>query len=334
MNSRLLIAFLCITTMATGCIINDSGGGCNSCRPPPAQSGDATFLWTFGGLRCDQARDVYGVNITIPGEQLLNNGNYACSTNGVDGITLHDFAPGSYPYTLQAVDFNGRVLFTANGTFVIDGSRTVSVDLAPQGSAGSYAYLNWNFPGNASCSQVGVYSVDVTVDEQTKNFPCTDGQTAQGVPTDYIAPGDHYIEFVALDASSHPLYYYNGGLTTTAYNPANFAYNLYTIGGASIAWRLTNVPDGSVTFDCPQNNPTVYVNFQDRNTGNWVYPGAGDGHACSTKPIVYQFLRPGSYNLRVSTTTGGYDYVSSAGIIVNVGAHAITNVPDVTLYRQ
>jgi len=269
MNSRLLFAFLCIASLSTGCIINDNGnGGCNTCHTP-AQPGDVTFLWTFGGLRCDQARDVYGVNITIPGEQLLNNGNYACSTSGVDGITLHDFAPGSYPYTLQGVDFNGRILFEANGTFVIDGSRTVMVDLAPQGSAGSYANLNWTFPGNASCSQAGVASVDVTVDSQTANFACWKGQTAQGVPTDYIAPGEHYIEFVARDASGQPLYYFNGGLTTQAYNPVNGTYNLYTIGGASISWLLS---DGSVTFDCPQSNPKVYVNFQDLNTGNWVYP--------------------------------------------------------------
>ncbi|MFL5349471.1 MAG: hypothetical protein ACJ8AT_32120 [Hyalangium sp.] len=333
MNSRLLFAFLCIASLSTGCIINDNGG-CSSCRPPPAQRGDVTFLWTFGNLRCDQARDVYGVNITIPGEQLLNNGNYACSTNGVDGITLHDFAPGSYPYTLQAVDFNGRILFEANGTFIIDGSRTVMVDLAPSGSPGSSANLNWNFPGNASCSTAGVYSVDVTVDDKTANFPCTQGQTAQGVATDYIAPGEHYIEFVALDAQRHPLYYYNGGLTTQAYTSVNASYNLYTIGGASISWRMSDYADGSVTFDCPQSNPTVYVNFQDRNTGNWVYPAAGDGHACSTKPIVFQFLKPGSYTLRVSTTISGYNYVSAAGIIVNVGSHAITNVPDVTLYRQ
>jgi hypothetical protein len=78
----------------------------------------------------------------------------------------------------------------------------------------------------------------------------------------------------------------------------------------------------------------VYVNFQDVNTGNWVYPGVGDGHACSTKPIVYQFLRPGRYALRIQTTTGGYTYLSNQGITVDVYAHSIGVVPDITLYRQ
>ena len=55
-------------------------------RPDAALSrATSTFLWTFTGLRCDEARDVYGVNITIPGEALLNDGKYACSTAGVDG---------------------------------------------------------------------------------------------------------------------------------------------------------------------------------------------------------------------------------------------------------
>jgi hypothetical protein len=265
---------------------------------------------------------------------LLNNGNYACSTLGVDGITLHDFAPGSYPYTMEGVDFNGRVLFQASGTFIIDGSRTVMVDLAPTGSAGSYAHLNWVLPGNASCSQAGVSTVDVTIDDQTANFPCYKGQTAEGVPTDYIAPGEHYVEFVARDSSGQPLYYYNGGLTTQSYNPVNASYSLYTIGGASISWLLS---DGSVTFECPQSNPRVYVNYQDLNTGNWVYPGLGDGHDCSTKPIVYSFLRPGTYALRVSTTVGSNNYVSNSGINIQVNAHVFPGpgqALQVTLYRR
>jgi hypothetical protein len=333
MNSRLLLAFLCIASLSTGCIIEDNG--CDTCHPPPAQPGDVTFLWTFAGLRCDQARDVYGVNITIAGEQLLNNGKYACSTAGVDGITLHDFAGGTYPYTLQAVDFQNQIIFEANGTFTIDGDRRVSVDLTPTGNPASYAYLNWNFPGGQSCFQAGVSSVDVILDDLAPHtVACSAGQATPGLQTPYLAPGEHYIEFVARDSNGQPLYYFNGGLTTKSYDPVYGSYTLYTIGGASISWLLS---DGAVTFECPQANPTVYVNYQDLNTGNWVYPGLGDGHNCSTKPIVYSYLRPGTYALRVSTSTGGYSYVSNSGINVQVNAHVFpgpNQALQVTLYRR
>ena len=61
------------------------------------------------------------------------------------------------------------------------------------------------------------------------------------------------------------------------------------------------------------SNPKVYVNFQDVNTGNWVYPGIGDAHDCSTKPIVYQFLKPGRYTVRIQTTIGGSTYLRRSG---------------------
>ena len=86
MSSRLLFVLFCIASVSTGCIVKDEDG-CDNCNPPPppppALRGDVTFLWTFaGGLRCDQVREVWGVNVTIPGEQLQNNGKYDCSTAG------------------------------------------------------------------------------------------------------------------------------------------------------------------------------------------------------------------------------------------------------------
>lgn len=318
MNARLLLAFLCIATLANGCIIVDDG--CHNCNPPPqpkpAQPGDVTFLWTFGGARCDQAREVYGVNITIPGEQLMNNGKYACSTAGVDGITLHDFLPGTYSYTLQGVNYSNQIIFEAHGTFVIDGDRRVMVDLTPTGDPASYANLNWTFPGNMSCGQAGVAKVDVTIDDQSKTFDCAQGQTAQGVQSPYLAPGPHFIEFIARTASGQPLYYFNGELVTQAYNPISATYNLYAVGGASISWKFS---DGSVTFDCnaldPSGNMQVGVNFQDTNTGQWVYGALGDWHKCGTKPIVYSFLRPGTYKVSLfAKAPSGDEYKSNPNI--------------------
>ena len=308
--------------------------------PPPSQPGDVTFLWTFGGRRCDQARDVYGVNITIPGEALANNGKYACSTGGVDGITLHDFAPGTYNFTLEAVNFQNQILFGATGTFVINGDRTVMVDLAPVGNPTSYAYLSWNFPGNQSCAQAGVASVDILLgDLPSANFPCNQGQTSPGLQTPNLEPGEHFIEFIARDSSGRPLYYFNGSLVTQAYNPVSATYNLYAVGGASISWRFS---DGSVTFDCnalaPNGNLQVGLNFQNTSTGEWVYGALGDWHNCIDKPIVYSYLRPGTYKVSLyAKTSSNVEYRSNPNINIQVQAHVFpgpNSALEVTMYRQ
>lgn len=336
MNSKLLLAFLCIASVSTGCIIVDDD------NPPPARVGDVTFLWMFDGLRCDEARDIRGVNITIPGELLLNDGRFACSTAGVDGITLHDFVPGTYNYRLEAVDYRNVVIFEATGTFVINGDARVTVDLAPVGNntLTSYAFLNWTLPGNQTCDQAGVATVDVKLDNfGAKRVACAEGQTAQGWRMPNTTPGEHFIDFVARDSLGRPLYYFSGGLVTRAYSAVNATYNLVS-GGASISWRFS---DGSVSFDCaqldPSGNQTVGLNFQNVNTGEWVYGDAGDFHRCSTKPIVYSFLRPGFYKVSLyAKTANGVEYRSNPNIPsleVRPGVYPGPNQAlEVILYRQ
>ncbi len=337
MNSRLLLAFLCVASLSTGCIITNH----DDCCTAPSRPGDVTFLWTFDGLRCDEAREVYGVNITIPGEALHNNGRYACSTNNADGITLHDFAPGSYSFQIEAVDFNNHVVYEGSGTFFIDGDATVQVDLVPLGAATSYAYLNWTFPGNRSCAEAGVTSVDIILDDAAPaNFPCFEGQRTPGLKTPSLDPGEHFIEFIAYDASGDPLYYFNGSLLTRSFEPVHASYNLYAVGGAAISWRFS---DGSVTYDCAQLAPSgglqVGVNFQDTHTGQWVYGALGDWHECSTKPIVYEFLRPGTYRISLyAKTANGVEYRSNPGIApILVEAHQFpgpSSALEVTMFRQ
>jgi hypothetical protein len=339
MNSRVLLAFLCIASFSTGCIIVDDD---HPNHPnPPRNPGDVTFIWTLDGLRCDEARDVYGVNIRIPGEALHNDGEYACSTAGVDGITLHDFAPGSYSFEIEAVDFRGVVLFAGSGTFVIDGDRRVNIDLAPVGNPTSYAYLSWTLPGGMSCAQAGVALVEIIIPELgPTEVPCQEGQIQPGKKTPALSPGTHNISFTALASDGAPLYYYRGQIVTEAFRPRSFDFQLVD-GGASIAWRFS---DGSITFDCGQGGTSatmqVRVDFQDTVTGEWLYEAAGgDWHPCSTKPIIYRHLPPGTYKLALyAKTAGGVEYFSNPSIPnlrIDANVYPTANQAlEVVLYRR
>lgn len=345
MNSRLLFAFLCFTSLTTGCIVVDRDDDDDCCtepvpQPPPALPGNVSFLWTFTGMRCDQAREVYGVNVEIPGHTLHNGGRFACNTGGVDGITLHDFNPGSYAYVLTAVDYRNQVIYEARGVFVINGNVTVQKDLTPLGNPASYAHLNWTFPGNQSCAQAGISKMEITLDDRAPaSFDCIQGQQTPGLQTPYLEPGEHFIEFVAKDSFGRVLYYYNGGLTTRAYEPVYATYNLYAVGGASISWKFS---DGSVLADCAQLDPSgnlmVGVNFQDTQTGQWVYGTVGDWHKCGDKPIVYSYLKPGTYKVSLYAKNGNIEYRSNQNISpILVQAHQFPGPNDaleVTMYRQ
>ncbi|MDY7228488.1 hypothetical protein [Hyalangium rubrum] len=335
MNSRLLLAFLCVASLSTGCIIVDDDH-------PPARRGDVTFMWTFAGLRCDGARDVYGVNIQIPGESLHNGGQYGCNTNNVDGIVLHDFVPGTYNFQIQAVDYRNVVIFEGSGSFVINGDARVNIDMVPVGNSNnsSYAYLTWTLPGNKLCNQAGITTVEITLDDlPPENFPCFRGQELPGLQTPYLAPGEHYIDFIAKDSTGRPLYYFRGSLSTQAYNPVSANYHL-TSGGAAISWRFS---DGSVTYDCLQADGSpgfrVGLNFRDVFTNELVYGEEGDWQVCSSKPITYSFLRPGTYKvILIATTSNGIQYRSNPNIpnlVVQADQFPGPNQAlEVTLFRQ
>src|SRR6185295_15906980 len=118
MNTKLAIPFLAILAFAQGCIINGHG----------KNPGDVTFSWTFYGQSCSAA-GVASVHITIPGETLENGGVYQCVSNSYQGIVLHDFAGGSYTYSIDGIDANGYTIYQGAGDFTIDGNVLESVDL-------------------------------------------------------------------------------------------------------------------------------------------------------------------------------------------------------------
>ena len=93
MNLRSALALVALLLMPlSGCVFVE-----NTHRNP----GDATFLWTFQGQTCAMVPAVANVKIIIPGQTLMNDGVYDCSTKGTAGIVLHDFKGGLYSYTFD-----------------------------------------------------------------------------------------------------------------------------------------------------------------------------------------------------------------------------------------
>ena len=114
-----LLSALLSSCLLSGCVLS------------PDEPGDVTFAWTFAGNSCYQDGRVRQVRITIPGEPLENDGYYPCSLSGYDGITLHNFAPGRYDFSLDAIDGDNYYSYRATGTFYVDGNTLVRVDLRP-----------------------------------------------------------------------------------------------------------------------------------------------------------------------------------------------------------
>lgn len=315
MNAKILGAFL-LASVVSGCVVVKDGGGGGVPPPPPAQPGDVTFTWSFSGATCSDVPYVKGVHVEIPGETLQNDGVFPCLANGYPGIVLHDFAPGTYSFTLDALDYSNQIVFQASGTFVVNGDVRATVDLTPVGGPTSYAYLTWRFPANQAaqnpdCNQAGVSFVDVSIDDGAyARFNCADGFVQPGVTTPYLAPGQHRISLRAVNADGYPYYQFDGWLQTFAGNPVGADYQMtWAVGGAGVSWQLTN---GSVYQTCQQAGVTdVYVNFRNAQ-GEYLYPGAGDRQSCAAAPVFYDFLLPGTYSVYVEGHgPGGVVYESN-----------------------
>ncbi|MBI3180867.1 MAG: hypothetical protein HYZ28_01850 [Myxococcales bacterium] len=315
MNARALIAFLAILGM-TGCIIVDRGGGGTVPPPPPPKPGDVTFTWSFAGKSCNEVSQVRSVFIDIPGEQLQNNGVYPCLANNYPGIVLHDFNPGTYSFTLEALGYGSERLFVGSGSFTVNGDIRVTVDLTPAGGANSYAYLTWRFPPNSqssnpNCDQAGVAFVDVSIDgSQPQRFQCATGQSQPGAQTAFLNAGSHSITLWGLGSGGYLYYRFDGTLQTFAGAPVSAEYGLgWAVGGTAVKWQLTN---GSYGLTCAQAGiQTMSVNFMDAQ-GNMVYGTAGDTQACDAAPIVYNYLQAGTYKVFIKGTGTGGTYLSNA----------------------
>lgn len=306
MNKKLLLAFLAVLQVTSGCVIRGGGGHGNP--------GNVTFTWSFYGTNCADNPSVQRVVINIPGETLQNGGSYPCSASGYPGIVLHDFAPGTYSYTITALGYSNEQLFAGSGTFAVNGDVRVTIDLTPVGSPASYAYLNWHFPPNASssnpdCASVGVTDMEVDIDGYLQNFRCVEGRSSPGARTILLNPGTHSIRLRAMDSTGYVYYSFAGSLVTAAGSPSFQDYTLnWAVGGAVVRWQLT-----SSNYSCTSARITdIAINFQNVATGAVLWGSFDNPTTWAIKPCSAGYwnfyLPPGTYRIYIKGSGAGGAY--------------------------
>lgn len=302
-----------------------SGGGTSQ------QGGNISLQWTFNGQGCAALPQVAGVLVTIPGRPLQNNGVFPCTTAGVDGIVLTNFAAGSYAVTVEGFDSSARVLFAATRTEQVLGNVSVALDLQPPGTSGSLR-LSWAFPQAARCAQTGdvgsarpVSRVRVTLDSQTpQEFPCLDGSTADNPSAAAVLPlmpGAHTIQLRAFDATGFEFYAASTNFTARTTTTTLPVALQWTVGSLPLRWAFVNQ---GTTITCAQAQVTnVFMNFRDLQTQRFVYvdangtPTAGVSVPCTSANAIqgtwFPFFSAATYEvfLQAPIADNSYTYRTS-----------------------
>jgi hypothetical protein len=293
-------------------------------------SGDVSFLWTFApNSRCADVPNVRNIKVTIPGETLANNGVYACSTAGVDGVILRNFRGGNYSYSIQALNASNEVLYSGSGTFTVNGNKQVNVDLTPDGK--TYAYVSWYFPAKGSfnrptCAQANVTSMLAQLDNGAwMPVDCAAGQTSPGIVTPSLEPGQHTLRLVAygydtLGRNNMPLYDLYGTFTTQRGEPVSVQFGFFAVGGISLRWDLL---DGTQYRSCTEAGVSqVVVNLLDLATNTLVFGNAGAAFSCNAAPVVNQFIKPGDYKVFIRGYAGTAMTYTNEGSPTNLTVRA------------
>src|SRR5690606_4685763 len=216
MNLKLASTFLAVGLVAlSGCVVQ------NDPNPQPnLRAGDVNFTWSLAGRTCAENTHIAEIRITIPGASLDAGGIYPCAPNATMGIILRDFAGGTYSYRIQAVDHLGVPRYEASGTFRVNGTISVHVEL--QGNQGLADFF-WSFPpsgpnAHPTCAQAGVTYVQLLLDGvpvevevngrvETIDFggvvepviPCELGTSVEGLRVQLPHDGVHQVAVHGMD---------------------------------------------------------------------------------------------------------------------------------------
>jgi hypothetical protein len=292
---------------------------------PSGTKGDVVFTWTFGDAitGCALVPGVVDVLVEIPGQALQNGGVFPCTdVSRMDGVRLTDFFAGDYDYTITARDGSRNPLYRRSGTFIVDGTVSVPVQLLPVLGAQGGAYLTWTFPATgasagqpATCAQLPgpIEKIQVKIDDATpQEFTCAAGQTSPGLRVDGLAAGSHTIDLSARDASG---FFYFRKISSFTVAPGSWGAQHFSLdwlaGSLAVKWTFSNGAPQS----CSQAGLTeVNVNLRLAGTTTWLYGDAGFIQPCfngGVQGTVFPYLYGGTYEVFFQAQGSAGLYTSS-----------------------
>jgi hypothetical protein len=260
--------------------------------------GDLTFIWTLDGRSC---QDVFPnatyepIRIVLDGPssgESLEGGRYPCSDGRIDGVTLTDFAPGAYTFTIDALDLSGQqILFTTTGALRVNGPTVTEVSLNKVSAPASLKVL-WKFgPDSQGCSEAGaiagaqaISKMRVRLDERPPDVvDCADQDSGlEGTILEGLSAGTHQVKIEALvfapiqgSASGQEQIWYRTSFSVnlTAGQMLEGPVTLDTVAaGATFkpALDLSGNP-----FDCAANGvETIWIVLRDSSDRCAKFPGS------------------------------------------------------------
>lgn len=302
--------------------------------PPPSNApGDISFLWSFDGeSRCSQAGvSEVDVQVVTPGGELVFGDTVACAGGG---LTLTDFAPGSYELWIDAFSAGGAHLYTGEAPVTVQGgvvNDIGTVELAPTARTGSLG-LYWSFlyPTDDSvvtdCATAGVEEVDLEVvpldgqgDSYVETFACGD----EGVLVEGLAEGRYRVSLLAFGRYQNmDLALYERELEAEV-----VAGDATDLGDVNLSRIFESFADIEVTWELGGGSCAALgvtdVEFSIRRVGS----GIEDDHftvECDRTFALRQTFVPGSYLVEASAmgTSGSYTGATTLDIAPNSTAPA------------
>lgn len=199
---------LAAVALGSGCVVSSQG--------PPIGTGTVTFYWkfvnsqgqTYGDYSAANtgcaAAGVDQVRVTIfeAGGNFVQTFNCVQASNGVPGVTVLDFLPGSYPWTLDGLR-GGLTVYADSGTATVTSSFPDAVANGVLGASYGDLNVSYTLPVGATCAGLSEIAFRLYTDtvppflEYSSDFnalvPCNQGVFV--VPS--LAPGSYFFHFIA-----------------------------------------------------------------------------------------------------------------------------------------
>lgn len=232
-------AMLAAAALGSGCVV--------SSEVPPIGTGTVTLYWRFVNSQLQTYGDyspanpgcaaagVDQVRVTIleAGGSFVQTFSCVQAANGVPGVTVLDFLPGAYPWTLEGLR-GGLTVYSDSGTATVTSSFPDAVVNGVLGASYSDFNVFYTLPVGATCAGIAEIAFQLYTDtispfleysDQNVLVPCSQG----GFVVPSLSAGNYFFRFIAAITSGGTSLYQVCDQTFTHLNQVEqITYDLLT----------------------------------------------------------------------------------------------------------